>query len=53
LSGYPEKDNVKRPTTPIRAVPQDDGLAIQHTPAMAAGVADHIWTPEEIVELAD
>ncbi len=23
------------------------------TPAMAAGVADHIWTPEEIVRLAD
>jgi len=22
------------------------------TPAMAAGVADHIWTPAEIVELS-
>lgn len=23
------------------------------TPAMAAGVSDHVWTVEEIVELAD
>jgi len=34
-------------------VPQENGPAIQRTPAMAAGVTDHIWTAEEIVELAD
>jgi hypothetical protein len=31
---------------------QEDGPAIKQTPAMAAGVDDHIWTAEEIVSLA-
>lgn len=35
------------------SLPQDNGPAIKETPAMAAGVADHIWTPEDIVRLAD
>jgi hypothetical protein len=35
------------------SVPQEDGPTIKRTPAMAAGIADHIWTPEEIVRLAD
>jgi len=30
---------------------QEDGPAIKQTPAMAAGIADHIWTAEEIVGL--
>jgi hypothetical protein len=30
---------------------QRDGPAIKRSPAMAAGVADHIWTAEEIVGL--
>ncbi len=34
-------------------LPQADGPAIKQTPAMAAGIADHIWTAEEIVRLAD
>jgi hypothetical protein len=32
--------------------PQDDGPAIKQTPAMAAGIASHVWTAEEIVGLA-
>ena len=32
---------------------QEDGPAIKQTPAMAAGIAEHIWTAEEIVRLAD
>jgi IS1 family transposase len=32
---------------------QEDSPAIKQTPAMAAGIADHIWTAEEIVCLAD
>ena len=32
---------------------QDNGPAIKRTPAMAAGIADHIWTAEEIVELSN
>ena len=35
------------------AIQQDEGPGIQRTPAMAAGVTDHVWTPAEIVELAD
>jgi len=26
---------------------------LKTTPAMKAGIADHVWTPEEIVALAD
>jgi hypothetical protein len=29
------------------------GPAIKQTPAMAAGVADHIWTPEDIARVAE
>jgi IS1 family transposase len=32
---------------------QENGPAIKQTPAMAAGIADHVWTAEEIVRLAD
>jgi IS1 family transposase len=44
--------NFARPHTSL-SVPQEDGPAIKQTPAMAAGVADHIWTVAEIAELAD
>jgi hypothetical protein len=32
---------------------QEVGPAIKRTPAMAAGVSDHIWTAEEIVRLLE
>jgi IS1 family transposase len=35
------------------SIPQEDGAAIKRTPAMAAGVADHVWTLSEIAELLD
>lgn len=35
------------------SVPQPDGPAVKHTPAMAAGIAGHVWTAREIAELAD
>jgi IS1 family transposase len=44
--------NFARPHKTL-SMPQDDGPAIKRTPAMAAGVADHIWTAEEIVKLAN
>jgi IS1 family transposase len=31
----------------------EDGKTIKRTPAMAAGIADHIWTAAEIVELSN
>jgi IS1 family transposase len=34
------------------SLPQDDGPAIKQTPAMAAGIADHVWTAQEIAALA-
>jgi hypothetical protein len=42
--------NFARPHTSL-SVPQEDGPAIKQTPAMATGVADHIWTLTEIAEL--
>ena len=44
--------NFARPHTTL-SIPQDDGPAIKQTPAMAAGIADHIWTAVEIAELAN
>ncbi|HWW89448.1 MAG TPA: IS1 family transposase [Solirubrobacteraceae bacterium] len=44
--------NFARPHTTL-SLPQDDCAAIKQTPAMAAGIADHIWTAEEIARLAD
>jgi IS1 family transposase len=35
------------------SLPQESGPAIKRTPAMAASVADHVWTAEEIVRVAD
>jgi IS1 family transposase len=35
------------------SLPQDIGPAIKQSPAMAVGIADHIWSSEEIVRLAD
>ncbi len=32
-------------------ITNDDGTTTKRTPAMAAGVADHIWTLEEIAGL--
>jgi len=43
--------NLARPHKSL-SLPQEDGPAIKQTPAMAAGIADHVWTAEEIVELA-
>jgi hypothetical protein len=43
--------NFPRPHTTL-SLRQEDGPAIKQTPAMAAGIADHIWTAEEIVRLA-
>ena len=36
-----------------RSLPREDGPAIKQTPTMAASIADHIWTAEEIARLAD
>lgn len=44
--------NFARPHTSL-SIPQEDGPAIKQTPAMAAGIADHIWTAVEIAELAN
>jgi hypothetical protein len=44
--------NFGRPHTTL-SLRQEDGPAIKQTPAMAAGIADHVWTAEEIVKLAD
>jgi hypothetical protein len=33
------------------AITDENGKAIKRTPAMAAGVADHVWTLREIAEL--
>jgi IS1 family transposase len=44
--------NFARPHTSL-SLRQEDGPAIKQTPAMAAGIADHIWTAEETVCLAD
>jgi IS1 family transposase len=42
--------NFARPHKSL-SLAQEDGPAIKRTPAMAAGIADHIWTAEEIVSL--
>ena len=44
--------NFARPHSSL-SIPQEDGPAIKRTPAMAAGVADHIWTVAEIAELSN
>ena len=44
--------NFARPHKTL-STPQDDGPAIRQTPAMAAGVADHVWTLTEIAALLD
>ena len=35
------------------SLPQEIGPAIKQTPAMAAGISDHIWTCQEIAELSN
>jgi hypothetical protein len=44
--------NFARPHSSL-TIKGEDGKSIKRTPAMAAGIADHIWTAEEIVRLAD
>ncbi len=44
--------NFARPHKSL-SLAQEDGPAIKQTPAMAAGVADHVWTAEEIARLAE
>ena len=44
--------NFARPHKTL-SVPQDDGPAIKQTPAMAAGIADHVWPAREIAELSN
>ena len=44
--------NFARPHKSL-SVRSEDGPATKRTPAMAAGVADHIWTLEEIAGLLD
>jgi IS1 family transposase len=44
--------NFARPHTSL-LLASEHGPAIKQTPAMAAGVADHVWTLEEIVELSN
>ena len=34
-------------------IPDDNGKTIKRTPAMAAGVTDHVWTLTEIAGLLD
>jgi IS1 family transposase len=34
------------------SIPRKGGPAVKQTPAMAAGIADHVWTAREIAELA-
>jgi IS1 family transposase len=43
--------NFARPHKSL-SLQQDDGPAVKQTPAMAAGIADHVWTAREIAELA-
>jgi IS1 family transposase len=43
--------NFARPHKSL-SVAQDESPAIKQTPAMAAGISDHVWTAREIVELA-
>jgi hypothetical protein len=47
-----ERPNFARPHKTL-SITGEDGQTIKRTPAMAAGVADHIWTAAEIVELLD
>lgn len=44
--------NFARPHTSL-SIPQEDGPAIKRTPAMTSGVADHVWTLQEIAGLLD
>jgi IS1 family transposase len=44
--------NFARPHSSL-SIAQEDGPAVKRTPAMAAGVADHIWTLTEIAALLD
>jgi hypothetical protein len=44
--------NFARPHKAL-ALAQEDGPAIKQSPAMAAGIADHLWTVCEIVELSN
>jgi len=34
-------------------IPNENGKMVKRTPAMAAGVADHVWTLREIAGLLD
>jgi len=44
--------NFARPPKTL-SLPQEDGPAIKQAPAMAAGIAEHSWSAEEIARLAD
>jgi IS1 family transposase len=44
--------NFARPHKSL-SLTQDDGPAIKQTPAMAAGIADHVWSTREIAELSN
>jgi IS1 family transposase len=44
--------NFARPHKTL-SLAQEDGPAIKQTPAMAAGIADHVWSAREIGELSN
>ena len=44
--------NFARPHKSL-SVPQETGPAVKQTPAMAAGIADQVWTCQEIAELSN
>jgi hypothetical protein len=44
--------NFARPHKSL-AIPGKDGKLVKRTPAMAAGVADHVWSLREIAALLD
>jgi IS1 family transposase len=44
--------NFARPHLSL-SIKDENGKTIKRTPAMAAGIADHIWTATEIVELSN
>jgi hypothetical protein len=44
--------NFARPHSSL-SIKDENGKTIKRTPAMAAGIADHVWTPAEIIKLAD
>ena len=41
--------NFCRPHKPVKIQATGEAKAIERTPAMAAGITDHVWTVEELL----